>query len=756
MMSATLGRAHVPEELIEAITRRAEGVPFLVEELISSYINAGEDVDGLGALPATYRELVAERLHQLGDDERRVLTASAVLGRVFDWSLLGPISSMTEEEVLAALRRAVGINLISPARLAEQTSFAFRHALTREAILAELLPPELAELSRRAADAIEVRHPELFGDWCEAVAEMREHAGQPTEAARHFTESGRRALTGGALATAEASLLRARRLAAADPVQVLGIEHVLLETLVQAGKVEQIVEIGEGLLQQRGGPARAGSDAFWDPGQVGARNRTRWTASAQRLADTHLLVARGIWAGLGPQQAAAHLEEAARLAAVSRDRPLLARVASFGATLALAEGRIADAEKLSQQAIATAEQGSVPDAWLEALHVEGHLGEALGDSASAEVAFTQARDIAERQGMTGWMIQSVFEIGRLERLTAAERPVSLEQARDLAHRSGAVGTEARADLELAIHHMDRYDLVSSRQAIIRCLEVCRRYRLPLLADALVVDANLGALAGDREAMEASIEEARGDDRDPARIEALIWGAVRATRALIDDRVPEARRALERSSSAPASWGFGALLWFLEAVDGKAAPPSPASGEVGLDASYRACARAVALGRTRKSQQASDALEDAVSALPAGWRRHHARRLAAVPALEDAWGNPAAWLEDAAAFFETHHLTRLLASTRGLLRRTGVKVPRRGRGQSEVPATLRNLGITSREMDVLRLVAEGASNRDIADRLFVSPRTVESHVASLGRKTGLSTRGELVAFAARLPSPPFDH
>jgi DNA-binding NarL/FixJ family response regulator len=50
------------------------------------------------------------------------------------------------------------------------------------------------------------------------------------------------------------------------------------------------------------------------------------------------------------------------------------------------------------------------------------------------------------------------------------------------------------------------------------------------------------------------------------------------------------------------------------------------------------------------------------------------------------------------------------------------------------------------MDVLRLVAAGLSNRDIAERLFLSPRTVETHVARLLAKTGTATRGGLGALS----------
>ncbi len=62
--------------------------------------------------------------------------------------------------------------------------------------------------------------------------------------------------------------------------------------------------------------------------------------------------------------------------------------------------------------------------------------------------------------------------------------------------------------------------------------------------------------------------------------------------------------------------------------------------------------------------------------------------------------------------------------------------------------MRPMGVTSREMDVYLLVARGYSNADIWARLFISPKTVETHVASLVAKTGQPGRRELVAHAAR--------
>jgi DNA-binding CsgD family transcriptional regulator len=113
-----------------------------------------------------------------------------------------------------------------------------------------------------------------------------------------------------------------------------------------------------------------------------------------------------------------------------------------------------------------------------------------------------------------------------------------------------------------------------------------------------------------------------------------------------------------------------------------------------------------------------------------------------------WGEPAPWLREAAAYFAAGGDDRVAAACRGLLRRAGAPVPRRRPGDGELPGQLRALGVTEREADVLRLVAQGLGNREIAERMFLSPRTVEKHVASLLAKTGLR-RAQLAGYSAGL-------
>lgn len=134
-------------------------------------------------------------------------------------------------------------------------------------------------------------------------------------------------------------------------------------------------------------------------------------------------------------------------------------------------------------------------------------------------------------------------------------------------------------------------------------------------------------------------------------------------------------------------------------------------------------------------------------VPIPFYRHISRRLVAEAAIRDRWGDPVQWLTDDLIYFQSTGHQRVAAACRGLLRRAGARVSRHTPGPP-VPEQLRLRGVTGREMDVLTLIGEGLVNRDIAARLFVSPRTVEKHIENLLAKTGLSTRSALVARAAR--------
>jgi DNA-binding CsgD family transcriptional regulator len=118
------------------------------------------------------------------------------------------------------------------------------------------------------------------------------------------------------------------------------------------------------------------------------------------------------------------------------------------------------------------------------------------------------------------------------------------------------------------------------------------------------------------------------------------------------------------------------------------------------------------------------------------------------AVAEGFGAPQQWLRGALAFLEGTGETRLTRLCRELMRESGMAVPRAGRSRTAVPPALREQGVTPREMEVLQLVRRGLTNPEIAAQLYVSTRTVETHVASLLSKTGAGNRRRL----AGPPSP----
>ena len=120
---------------------------------------------------------------------------------------------------------------------------------------------------------------------------------------------------------------------------------------------------------------------------------------------------------------------------------------------------------------------------------------------------------------------------------------------------------------------------------------------------------------------------------------------------------------------------------------------------------------------------------------------------AAPVVVEAEGrNAVGWLREADAFCTAAGERGLQHRVRHALATIGAKVPRTSAGT--VPPHLARLGITARETEILRLVNVGLSNHDIADRLFISVRTVESHISSMLQKAGRNSREQLPLADAR--------
>ncbi|HEY0638266.1 MAG TPA: LuxR C-terminal-related transcriptional regulator, partial [Pseudonocardiaceae bacterium] len=160
--------------------------------------------------------------------------------------------------------------------------------------------------------------------------------------------------------------------------------------------------------------------------------------------------------------------------------------------------------------------------------------------------------------------------------------------------------------------------------------------------------------------------------------------------------------------------------------------------------------AVLLGREGRAAEATAAVAEAGrTAEPFVMTRHLGLRLVAEAAHRDGWGDPVGWLRTAETYFHDAAVPVVASRCRALLRGYGAAVQQRRTGTDRIPHDLRSLGVTIREYEVFELLAERISNKAVAQRLHISPRTVEKHVASLLMKSGHDGRHALCEYAARL-------
>jgi DNA-binding CsgD family transcriptional regulator len=159
-------------------------------------------------------------------------------------------------------------------------------------------------------------------------------------------------------------------------------------------------------------------------------------------------------------------------------------------------------------------------------------------------------------------------------------------------------------------------------------------------------------------------------------------------------------------------------------------------------------KAILLGRDGDIEGANAAAQAALRhAATYAMARHLSLRLASEAAIDDGWGDPVSWLRTAEEYFHQLTISPVSSACRSLLRQVGAPVWQRRAGTEEVPEELRAIGVTVREHEVLQLMVERLTNKAIANRLHISPRTVEKHVASLIIKAEVADRIELSDFAA---------
>jgi DNA-binding CsgD family transcriptional regulator len=724
MAAACLGVDTAPAAILAGLRRNAGGLPLLVEDLIVVAGHPG---------PMRYTEIISGRLAGLDAAGRGMVEAAAVLGIEVDVGLLGQVSSLPPKALSDAVTAARARGLLTPVN----GRLAFRHALVRELVLAQLDHRGRAELCRRAAETLEAAGP---GAISERLGELWIQAGEPQRAMTALHRAGRAARAAGATAAAEA--LVGRALSVAPPGLTGALRLELLELLAVAGRIADLSVVG----------AQALDDLAHD---------------LDLTAAVHLLLARAAVGAGALADAGQHLDAVSAFSALSPRRTAQLRVVHATAMIAGASvERFALSARLAGQAVAAAEEAGDPELRCEALEL---LAMSLRPRDLTAAAGVLRRELAaaERARLVLWRLRALNELGTVEVMRDA-RGDQLRRAHQLAIRVGALDTAASTLINLA----GLYVMTDVIPEALAAAEQARQLAAPLgatqaVAAATAVEAVAHGLAGRRAEMEQLLRRAIELAPDDADIAAYATGGARGVVALLFEERAEALAAFARARElgtpirAADPWHTALLVRAVQGdatvseVEAEQAEATVGARWPGAWLGYAHAVTLAAAGDATAAEAAFRKAERAADRYPLF--RAIARRLAAEAALDHPFGDPVTWLRDAEAAFVSRRLPRIASACRGLLSRAGAPATRRrGRDDAALAPDLLRFGITAREAEVLELVGEHLSNKGIAARLYLSPRTVEKHVASLLLKTGAADRASLGQLARRrgtgLPGP----
>jgi class 3 adenylate cyclase/tetratricopeptide (TPR) repeat protein len=215
-LAAGVAAAHgLSAETVAAIVAKTDGVPLFVEELTKSVIeSAGED----GEVPATLKDSLMARLDRLGD-AREVAQIAAVIGRQFNLSLLGAVTSRSGDELEITLAKLVAAGIVFPEQRSLERSFSFKHALVRDAAYESLLLKRRREWHECIAHAIEKHFREITANEPDLLAYHFGEAGLLVPACEYRMRAGNLALSRSAYPEAIAHFSAGLKLAEGLPSQ---------------------------------------------------------------------------------------------------------------------------------------------------------------------------------------------------------------------------------------------------------------------------------------------------------------------------------------------------------------------------------------------------------------------------------------------------------------------------------------------------------------------------------------------------------
>ncbi len=767
-------------DLADTLYHRSEGNPLFVEALL------GCDGELTSELPESLRDLLLASVRRLPEDTQEVLRVASTGGGTNGHALLAAVTGLDDGELTRALRPAVVANVLR----ATADGYAFRHELIREAVHEDLLPGEHSRLHSRFAEAIDA-DPALVPPGRAAV-EMAHHWHSAHDSVWALIAAWQAAAQAGkAVAPAERLALLARVLELWDQVpdatDRISADHVrVLEEATcaahDAGEFERGIALASSALRELDSaaqPVRA-ARLLEDRGHfkvnLGRAEAIEDFYAALALAPADMPLVRipillaTARCGTRATVDLGYAEEALALARqsgdVANEANALLTIAAFNADVGQEAGPGSGPIELIAQARAMAERVGAHPLLVKAAINESHLLEGAGEHALALAAARTAGSDQDalylartsRSLLAINQVEPLLALGRWdEAIEVAETARDFQLAALPIHRAVLQVMKARILLARG-EHGAAGDAVSDARDLLRSAPFEDQHQLPLgTAEILLRLATAGPTAA-LAAASATLDRYDVSGSSSRHVWPLLTAAATAcaaaarqartghddalrgqTAALADrlrtiaEKTGVAGRAqrAHQLTFAAADAQLGALL---AACGSGTADPSGADGGQGawragpVAAWDRAAAAWEAVSEPYPLAQAL--LEASESATACGDRDGAAARLTRAAALAARLG-----------------ALPLGEQIGALARRARISL-----ADDDTQTAGRqgaDLGLTGRELEVLRLLCAGRSNREIAAELFISPKTASVHVSNILAKLGAASRGEAAAKARTL-------
>ncbi|MQY12149.1 hypothetical protein SRB5_22790 [Streptomyces sp. RB5] len=766
------GVADPDRATVADIYARSEGNPFFVEELTLS-------CDGACGLSESLRDLLMVRVEGLPDAAQRVVRIAARNARV-EHGLLQTVAGLSEDELIEGLRGAVGGNVLVPLEEGGAwggAAYRFRHALLREAVLDDLLPGERTRLSRRYAEALEAE-PSLVRpeERAARLASYWYHARDAAKALPAVLDAI--ADTRERHAYAEQTELLERAMELWDEVP-----EELRRTLPPLGSLESYPPCGcrigaelelhfLDLLAEASVASRLDGQRDRGLGFVkkGLKLIDRMPGGDAMRAAWFWMERSRLVTGLGRGDGWAELARAMELIEGEKPSPVHADVLSHVAAWHMLHTQSEDTVPLATRAVEMARQVGADEVELHAGITLATLRSRTGETDAWISEMYRLRELALRIGAPRTVLRvlinlpdALLKMG-LAREAVDEGLAGIEELRARGLHDGAAFCAANVvEALIALGEFDRAQVLLDTW---RPSAVGSGTQTSLALHA----AELALLRGDLDAVPALIDAARThlgrNDRLPQW--AIPLAVVEMGYAAARARYADALAVLEGMLEQLPLPGQDAYVWMLLAHGaGLAAELRDPSGVEGLVARLEATAAGLAerptapldlvlRAQVARARGAFDpvALEAAAEAFGRLGYPHAVARLALAraDALLAGGGSrteagellAGAW--DAAGRMGAVPLREEIGRLAG---RARIPVGADSASDAESEDPVEAFGLTARERDVLRLVSAGRTNRQIAEELFISPKTASVHVSNLMAKLGVSGRGEAAALAHRM-------